>query len=51
VIPSDRLQDFFFMDDEEEQKEYGQSNPFAKATLSANQLVKDKAKEQASKNK
>jgi hypothetical protein len=39
------------MDDEEEQKEYGQSNPFAKATLSANQLVKDKAKEQASKNK
>lgn len=50
MIPNDRLQDFFFMDDDEEQKEYGHSaGKFAAATLSANQLIKDKAKDQASK--
>jgi hypothetical protein len=38
VIPSEKIHDFFFMDDEEEQKEYG-ANPgtkMAAATLSAN---------------
>lgn len=48
LIPSDKLQTFFFMDDEEEEKQYGMSTAkLAGATLSANQIVKDKAKEMA----
>ena len=48
MIPSDKLQTFFFMDDEEEEKQYGMSTAKrAGATLSANQIVKDKAKEMA----
>ena len=36
------------MDEDEEQKEYGMiSSKMASATLSANQIVKDKAKEMA----
>lgn len=46
MIPSDKLDKFFFMDDEEERKEYGQSyTKMANATLSANQLIKEKSKE------
>ena len=47
MIPTDKIHDFFFMDDDEEQKEYG-ANPGAKmaaATLSANQMIKDQAKD------
>ena len=48
LIPRDKLQTFFFMDDEEEEKQYGMStSKLAGATLSANQIVKDKAKEMA----
>lgn len=51
VIPSDKLQDFFFLDDDEEEKEYGgagfSAQKMANATLSAAQIMKDKAKEQA----
>jgi hypothetical protein len=48
LIPSDKLQEFFFMDDDEEQKEFGHaSSKLAAATLSANQIMKDKAKELA----
>ena len=48
MIPSDKLQTFFFMDDEEEGKQYGMSTAkLAGTTLSANQIVKDKAKEMA----
>ena len=50
MIPQDKLHEFFFMDDDEEQKEFGQSSlKIANATLSANQIIKDKAKEQALK--
>ncbi len=48
MIPSDKLHNFFFMDDDEEMKEFGHaSGKLAAATLSANQIMKDKAKEQA----
>jgi hypothetical protein len=48
LIPSDKLHNFFFMDDEEEIKEFGHaSGKMAAATLSANQIMKDRAKEQA----
>lgn len=53
VIPADKLQDFFFMDDDEEQKEFGGNSgtKIAQATLSAGQLVKDRARDQASRAK
>ena len=50
MIPSEKLADFFFMDDDEEQKQYGEaSGKMAQATLSAAQIIKDKQKEQALK--
>ena len=48
MIPSDKLHIFFFMDDDEEMKEFRHaSGKMASATLSANKIMKDRAKEQA----
>jgi hypothetical protein len=51
VIPSEKLADFFFMDDDEERKQYGETSggKMAQATLSAAQLVRDKQREEALK--
>eukprot|EP00347_Sterkiella_histriomuscorum_P021443 403333957 len=50
LIPSDKIQDFFFLDDEEEQKEYGFSSKQVTIALSGN-ILKEKAKDEAGKYK
>ena len=41
------MQNFFFMDDDEEMKEFGQASGKIAAALSGNQIMKDRTKEHA----
>lgn len=50
MIPSDKIQDFFFMGDEEEMKEYGFSSKQASIALSGN-ILKEKTKDEVGTSK
>ena len=41
VIPEDRMGDFFFLDDEEEKKQYGHSADYNQAKQLTEQLMKN----------
>ncbi|CDW74667.1 UNKNOWN [Stylonychia lemnae] len=45
LIPTEKIQDFFFMDDEEEQEQYGFSSKKASIAISGN-ILKEKAKDE-----
>jgi hypothetical protein len=45
LIPTDKIQDFFFMNDEEEQEEYGFSTKKATIAISGN-ILKEKQKDE-----
>ena len=51
VIPEDRIGDFFFLNDEEEKKEYGASADYKQAAELTQQLIKsaDKSTEKRQK--
>ena len=41
VIPDDKLGDFFFMDREEEEKQYGMDSEYKQAAALTQQLIKN----------